>query len=664
MNRLGPDDTPDPPSSPSEPRSRMSRAVRWFSEFKARVSVGPQQQKRLALVIGSLLLAFAIGVGVGGGGSSPEKPAKESVAASSEKVHDHGAEKPDTVWTCSMHPQIRMDQPGQCPICGMDLIPAATDKPDEDEEVVSRGELVKLSPRAQALAAIETAPVERASSRAELRLLGRIDYDETRIRTVTPWTAGRIDELRVRITGERIRRNQVVATLYSPEIYSAMRDLVAAVNQAERLANGLHNSSGRAQEALRASKERLRLLGVPTSQIDAVLRSRKPPTHVQIRSPFSGTVLERLVDEGQYVSAGTPLYRIADLSRVWVQIDAYEMDLPYLRVGQEVVVTVEGLAGEPLNGRTAFIDPVLDDHQRTARVRVEVDNPKGQLRPGMFAVAAIETDATEGPVPLVIPESAPLFTGRRSVVFVELPNVSRPTYELRVVRLGPRAGPVYPVLAGLSEGERVVVQGAFVLDADLQLRGGRSMMTMSDDVTSAPPPAPPVSSTFRESLRPVAQAYLDAQSQLAADEIDAARRSLGELAKRANEASPEGSRQALEAWQRVASKLVGHSRHGASSSDEGDLRQAFEHVSTQMTELLRVFGNPLDTTVRLAFCPLAFDSKGAEWIQEDEALANPYYGQAMLRHGEFRATVLPSERLGASIEPTAPSPAAAGGHQH
>jgi Cu(I)/Ag(I) efflux system membrane fusion protein len=547
----------------------------------------------------------------------------------------------------------------------MDLIPAApVVGEDGSEHASTRGEMVTLSPRARALAAIETAPVTRASSRAEIRLLGRIDYDETRIRTVTPWTAGRIDELRVRVTGARIRRNQVVAKLYSPEIYSAMRDLVAAAEQSERLAGGLHGSADLAGKALSASKERLRLLGVPERKIDNVIRSRNPPSDVEIRSPFTGTILERLVDEGQYVAAGTPLFRIADLSRIWVQIDAYETDLPHLRVGQEVVVKVEGLAGEPFTGRTTFIDPVLNERERTARVRVEVDNPSGRLRPGMFAEAIIESEAAGGPAPLVIPESAPLFTGRRSVVFVDVPQAADPTYELRVVRLGPRTGPVYPVLAGLNEGERVVTRGAFVLDADVQLRGGRSMMTMSDDVSSSPPSAPPVSPAFRVSLRPIVEAYLQAQAQLAGDELDAARESLSVLAERGNEASPEGSRQARDAWQRVASKLVGHARHGAASDDAGDLRNAFEHVSMQMSELLRLFGNPLDVPLQLAFCPMAFDSKGAEWIQEDGELQNPYYGQAMLRCGEFRATVLPSERLGASVEPDTPPPASAGGHQH
>lgn len=616
-----------------------------------------KDRRRNALLAASFVAAFAIGIGVGAKGCG-EKPAE-----SADPVHVH--EGQTAVWTCSMHPQIRMDEPGQCPICGMDLIPARSNEDaDESEHATTRGDLVTLSPRAKALAAIRTVAVERATSSAELRLLGRIEYDETRIRTVTPWTAGRIDDLRVQVTGARIRRNQVIASLYSPEIYSAMRDLVAAAEQAERLAGGLHGSPQMAEDALGATKERLRLLGVTARQIDDLVRTKKPPTHVEIRSPFAGTVLERLVDEGQYVSAGTPLYRIADLSRVWVQIDAYETDLPNLRVGQEVVVKVEGLAGGPLTGRTAFIDPVLDERARTVQVRVEVSNPEGRLRPGMFAEATIETDATVDVAPLVIPETSPLFTGRRSVVFVEVPHESRPTYELRVVRLGPRSGPVYPVLAGLNEGERVVERGAFVLDADLQLRGGRSMMTLPDDVSSAPPPGPPVSAAFRAALSPVLKAYLDAQAHLANDALDEARASLNQLARVANTASPEGSRKALDAWQKVASELVGHARHGASSDEAGEVRRAFEHVSTQVIELLRLFGNPLDAALRLAFCPMAFDSKGAEWVQRDETLQNPYYGQAMLRCGEFRATVLRGERLGASVDVEAAQPTASGGHRH
>ena len=205
----------------------------------------------------------------------------------------------------------------------------------------------------------------------------------------------------------------------------------------------------------------MRLLGVPDSEIKEVEQSKKAPDRVKIRSPFGGTVLERLVDEGAYVSAGSPLFHVAELSRIWVQIDAYENDLPHLRVGQRVVVEVDAMPGESFSGRIAFIDPVLDKKKRTAQVRVEVSNKEGQLRPGMFAQAIIETQVEQKLSQLVIPESAPMFTGRRSVVYVEVPGQPSPTYQARTVRLGPRSGPVYPVLSGLSEGEHVVDTGRF-----------------------------------------------------------------------------------------------------------------------------------------------------------------------------------------------------------
>ena len=274
-------------------------------------------RRRNALALASLLITFGVGVTLQSRGCGAES--REQGWAG---IRACGARE-EPVWTCAMHPQIRwMNRADAQSAEWISFLRRPSTTRDTRQHATTRGELIKLSPRARALAAIETAPVARATSRAEIRLLGRIDYDETRIRTVTPWTAGRIDQLRVRVTGAQIKRNQVVASLYSPEIYSAMRDLVSASEQSERLANGLQGSAELAQKALGASKERLRLLGVPSAQIEAVIRTEKPPTHIEVRSPFAGTVLERLVDEGQYVSAGTPLFRIADLSRVWVQMDA------------------------------------------------------------------------------------------------------------------------------------------------------------------------------------------------------------------------------------------------------------------------------------------------------------------------------------------------------
>ncbi len=581
-----------------------------------------------------------------------------ATTSSFDGAHEHAAEAaPAQIWTCSMHPQIRMAEAGACPICGMDLIPAAAGDPGGADHPGR----VSLSPRALALAHVKTEPVTRTEPRAELRLLGRVEHDESRLRTVTPWTGGRIDRLMVRVTGTRIAKNRVVAKLYSPEVYTATRELALAAAQAKKLGKSSRGASSLGASTLEAARTRLRLLGVSDKVIEKIERTGKAPKDVEIRSPFGGTVLERHVEEGQYVTPGTPMFSVADLSEVWVQIDAYESDLPHLQLGQEVELTVEAIPDELFTGTIGFIDPVIDTQSRTARVRVEVKNRDGQLRPGMFASAVIHAGADTPKSQLVVASTAPLFTGRRSVVYVERPDAERPTFELREVRLGPKAGPVYPVLAGLNEGERVVTRGAFLLDADLQLSGGRSMMTLGDDREQGEAPALKVSPAFLESVAPVVTAYLEAQDRLAADDLEGARASLGRLADTVNELDPPGARAVREAWQTAASELSGHARRAAKAETIPDVRSAFERVSVRLEGLLEEFGNPTQEPLRVAYCPMAFDSRGARWVQRDQALQNPYYGAAMLRCGEFRGSALPGERLTAGA--AAPTPPA-GGHQH
>lgn len=411
------------------------------------------------------LLAFGLGSWL----QSDQKSANQAT-----DPHPHDAE--EAVWTCSMHPQIRQLEPGQCPICGMDLIPVEGSTSSQDDE-----RRVSLSDRAKILARIRTVEAQRlGSGRVERRLLGRVDYDERSLRTVTAWVSGRIDRLHVSTTGERVKRGQVIATLYSPEVYTAHQDLIQAHQQLERLQVAATPSASRAaQAALEAARERLRLLGVPSGEVRTMERAAKPSERVRIRTPFGGTVIERIATQGSYVETGSGLYRVADLSTLWVQLDAYESDLPVLKAGQRVSLRVKALPGEVFQGRVTFVDPVLDPQTRTARVRIEVKNQDRRLRPGMFVEASVQSDAAGSETPLVIPATAPLFTGRRSVVYVEVLDAESPTYEAREVTLGPRMGELYPVLAGLQEGERVVIHGAFAIDADLQIQGGDSMMNDS-----------------------------------------------------------------------------------------------------------------------------------------------------------------------------------------
>ena len=423
------------------------------------------------------VVAFGLGGWLLGGSDAPTPSAD---------IHDHGDDTEQTLWTCSMHPQIRQSEPGQCPICGMDLVPVERSTDGSER----RARRVVLSERAKILARVRTTEVGRlGSGGVERRLLGRVDYDERSLRTVTAWVSGRIERLHVSTTGERVRRGQVIATLYSPEVYASHQDLIQARQQFERLQDAATPSASRAaQAALNASRDRLRLLGVPDSELRTMERADKPSERIRIRTPFRGTVIERLATQGNYVETGNGLYRVADLSTLWVQLDAYESDLPVLKAGQNVLLRVEALPGEVFKGRVTFVDPFLDPKTRTARVRVEVKNRDRRLRPGMFVEASVQSntgDKAAQQAPLVIPATAPLFTGRSSVVYVELPEAEEPTYEARVVTLGTRMGDLYPVLAGLDDGERVVIHGAFALDADLQIQGGDSMMAEADDNSRA-----------------------------------------------------------------------------------------------------------------------------------------------------------------------------------
>ncbi len=578
----------------------------------------PQPKRARSWALPLILVAAAsFAAGTCAGADDPRDPNDAA-----ETDHEHGT---DEVWTCSMHPQIRADGPGTCPICGMDLVPASSlDETGTDDTVM-------LSDRAQKLARIVTQAVRETGTSGSARpLVARVEVDETRLHDVTSWIAGRIDRLHLRTTGERVRRGQVVATLYSPEVYAGHQDLLTARRQLARLGDGSPAARAAAEAALDAARERLRLLGVDAAQLEAFEAAERPTRAVRIRANAAGTILERVATQGRYVSAGSVLYRVADLRRVWVQLEAHERDLPLLRVGQRVDLDFPSLPGREIQGEVAFVDPVVDPQRRVAKVRVVVRNEDGALRPGMVGEARLVVGGSDQ---LTIPATAPLFTGRRSIVYVEVPG-ERPSYAPRTVTLGPRRGDVYPVLAGLEAGERVVVHGAFVLDADLQLQGGRSMMTRPDDTQRDALPA-----EERGALVPVVEAYLQLAEALATDDLQASRQA-AEALHRAVMAVD-----ALDGWDAIGEPLMAHARHVAHATDLAGMRQGFEALSSALRDLLVRYGNPTEAPLRLTFCPMAFDGRGAYWLQRSEEVRNAYFGEAMLSCGSIEATVDPGERL-------------------
>ncbi len=392
------------------------------------------------------------------------------VFSGSSDRHSHEAEhthekNTEQIWTCSMHPQIRMDKPGKCPLCAMDLIPLKTggDSGGGDEAVDPNA--IQMSAQAVALANIQTTAISRANPVKQIKLYGTIQTDERLSQSQTAHVGGRIEKLLVNFTGERVRAGQPIATVYSPELLSAQQELLEALKMAET------------QPALvAAAREKLRLWKFSEEQIARMESSGAASSTVDISATVSGIVVGKRVNQGDYVSAGSVLFDIADLSRVWAMFDAYEADLPFLKVGDRVDFTLQAVPGKTFSGRIAFIDPILNPTTRTAKVRVETANPGMELKPEMYANATVDASLKQFADEIVIPRSAVLWTGRRSIVYVRQPDVETPAFLLREVELGPSLGDSYVVLSGVNEGDQIVTNGAFTIDASAQLEGRRSMM--------------------------------------------------------------------------------------------------------------------------------------------------------------------------------------------
>ncbi|MCA9076956.1 MAG: efflux RND transporter periplasmic adaptor subunit [Planctomycetaceae bacterium] len=563
------------------------------------------------VLLAELVAVFAVGFFVsdlyGRIGSSGASSVESATA------QDHDQTSGPQMWTCSMHPQIRQPNPGDCPICGMDLIPVAT----------SSGGMrtLTISPETEALMNIASTPVERRYVSHKIPMVGKVDYDETKLGYITAWVAGRLDRLFVDFTGVQVNKGDHMVYIYSPELYAAQEELIQSLRY-RRERDSSNKGLADTIDLVESGREKLRLLGLTQQQIAEIEQQEKPTDHLTIYAPTSGIVIDKLKQEGDYVKTGEQIYTVADLNQVWVHLDAYEADLPWIRYGQDVTVTTEAYPGEEFHGRISFIQPVLNDKTRTVKVRVNVPNSGGKLKPDMFVRADVEPQVAEGgrvmdpslagkwispmhpeivknepgncdicgmPLvraetlgyvtpnadeakpPLVIPYSAALVTGRRAIVYVELPvmpdgvetafqgigaaldegsleqvrqafdvfstvldhpydqpgsgyarrlwdryadllaepalagkrvqsmseaktvyarvetimdalreefgPIGQPTFEGREIVLGPRAGNFYLVWHGLEEGEMVVTQGNFKIDAEIQIQAKPSMMT-------------------------------------------------------------------------------------------------------------------------------------------------------------------------------------------
>lgn len=404
---------------------------------------------RMVLVLAGLLAAL------GGCGGKPQGGAKDDAGKA-------GAQKEQ--YACSMHPSIVREGPGACSICGMTLVKKSSLGPS-DRDVRGLGP-VALSPAQRVVANLATAVVEERSLTSSIVAPGTVTYDQTRQGKVAAWIGGRIDRLLVNAVGQSVRKDRPVAELYSADLKYAEEEYLLARQVARQFANSPANFYSFAKspdETYIATLQRLKVLGFREQQFRKLEESGRPTVRVPVASTMSGTVLEKFVQEGQYVNAGEPLFSVADLSRVWVELDVQEDDFPFVAVGQMVTVESRAYPGENFLGQLTYVYPVMAPKSRTIRVRVVVDNPGLRLKPEMTVTGRI-VNALEPS--LVVPVGAVMDSGKQQAAWVEeKPGVFAP----RVIKVGVRSGAFVQVRSGLRKGEKVAASGGYLVDSEAQI---------------------------------------------------------------------------------------------------------------------------------------------------------------------------------------------------
>jgi Cu(I)/Ag(I) efflux system membrane fusion protein len=347
----------------------------------------------------------------------------------------------------------------------MDLIPLNQNNTSFDPATIH------LTKEAAQLANVLTSVVSRQKPIKEVRLYGKVQADERMLQSQVSYLPGRIEKLSVNYTGESVRKGQTLAVIYSPDLVTAQQELLETAKTKS------------SQPVLyEAAKEKLRQWKLTDKQISDIESSGVAKSDFEVYANTTGIVTARRVNNGDYISPGTVLLDVADLSHVWLLFDAYESDLPFLAKGNPITFSVQAMPGASFSGNVSFIDPVLDPVTRVAKVRVEVSNQDGKLKPEMFATGIISANLDQYSDQLVIPGTAVLWTGKRSVVYVKQTGTDEPVFKMRDIEIGPMLGNSYVVMSGLMDGEEIVTQGAFSVDAAAQLEGKPSMMNPAGGV--------------------------------------------------------------------------------------------------------------------------------------------------------------------------------------
>ncbi|MFU8802970.1 MAG: efflux RND transporter periplasmic adaptor subunit [Bradymonadaceae bacterium] len=545
-----------------------------------------------------------------------------AVVSSSAEAEEH------LIWTCPMHPQIRQDGPGTCPICHMDLVPVSS---GGGQEMAA----IQLSEGAQRLAQVQNGFVESGPLMDKIDVYGAVDVNEESEVDLAAWTGGRIERLLVSAVGEEVQEGDLLAQIYSPEILATQQALLQVIQNAASAREAGSERRLRAAEAARpALRSQLRLLGVSSRQIQAIEAGGQPQETVDVYATASGTVRSRNVSEGDYVEEGDSILSLAALDSVWGQLEIYEGDLRRVAVGMPVTATTPALGGEKLEGRISFISPQIDEQKRIARARVVLPNEDGHLRPGMYLNATIDAPYEDEEV-LSVPKSAVLWTGQRSLVYLYDRSLEPAGYVPREVELGPRVADRYVIKDGLKEGDEIAIRGAFRIDASLQIQNpGATMMSImhGGELQERESPELDVEEQSEEVLSRASEA-VSAYDKLRARLADDTTEGVGEHAATLEEAALAAREDATDEFAPRLEELAAKAEHFKHLADDADIdavRLEFGELSRAMVAVLA--GLPaLNDELYIYECPMTEGYR--KWIQVEEEMANPYMGKAMLQCG-------------------------------
>lgn len=548
----------------------------------------------------------------------------------SEHNHEHHSHEntKETIWTCSMHPDIRQHEFGLCPLCGMDLIPLEDDDDSADDLTI------KMSETAMKLANIHTAKIQKGDVKREIKLNGKIEADERLINSQSSHISGRIESLNINFTGEYVQKGKTIATIYSPELVTAQKELLETFKTKDDN-----------EELFQATKQKLKRWKLSEKAINNIIETNNIVEIFPISADVSGYITKKNVNLGDYINRGDALFEIAELSRVWVLFDLYEDDMQWVKTGDEIKYNVKSLPGEIFSGKVTYIDPIIDPTTRIAKVRVEQENENQLLKPEMYVSGIVESSLNKYQENLSVPHSAVLWTGKRSIVYVKVESENRVAFQLREVVLGPSLGDSYTIIEGLEEGEEIAVNGTFSIDAAAQLAGKYSMMSyenMAKDDSNGlsqfelhPEHTVSIPAKAEKVFLKVVEDYYKFKDALVNDDLKSAQK-FGEVLSNSVKKTDMKlfTGDSHNVWMNFYSVALENLEHIHHFDDIATIRKHFNPISHTLILTLNSFEMQSTTPIYIQYCPMVDDDTGAYWVSGEENVLNPYFGSMMLRCGE------------------------------